>query len=147
MATARLGGGRHQSLARRRAFAHTAPVPSRAVLCLAVLTGWLAAGPTSAGAKELDLAKLARCISGSGAVFYGAHWCPKCQQQKDYFDGYAYLLPYVECYDGPKADGMNARCKKAGIHGFPTWVLPDGSVETGAREPRSLAADTGCPDR
>jgi thiol-disulfide isomerase/thioredoxin len=104
-------------------------------------------GSSRARARQQDLAELARCIAGSGAVFYGAHWCPICKMQKEYFDGYAHLLPYVECYDGPKANGMNARCKKVGIEKFPTWVLPDGSVKSGALQPRSLAADTGCRER
>jgi hypothetical protein len=93
---------------------------------------------------DADLGSLARCISASGAIFYGAHWCPVCAKQKEYFDGYAYLLPYVECYDGPKKDGRNARCKKLGIEHYPTWVFPDGSVQTGARTPENLAAKTGC---
>ncbi len=104
----------------------------------------LGTGSAAAGA-ELDLAGLASCISDSGAIFYGAHWCPVCRKQKEHFDGYSYLLPYVECFDGPKDDGMNAKCTEADIKSFPTWVLPDGSVKTGAQTPEALAAATGCP--
>ena len=105
----------------------------------------LGAGPAAARAdRQRELSELARCIHDSGAIFYGAHWCPVCRKQKEHFDGYAYLLPYVECYDGPKDDGMNAQCKKAGIHHFPTCVFPDGSVETGAQTPEELAEQTGC---
>jgi hypothetical protein len=121
-------------------------VSSRTGLQLAAVTALalLCAGPAAAG-SELDLAGLASCISDSGAIFYGAHWCPVCRKQKEHFDGYAYLLPYVECYDGPKDDGMNAECKKAGIESFPTWVFSDGRTETGAETPEALAAATGCP--
>jgi large repetitive protein len=101
----------------------------------------------AANARQVDLAGLARCVSASGAIFYGAHWCPICAKQKEYFDGYAYLLPYVECYDGPKKDGRNAQCKKLDIEHYPTWVFPDGRVETGADTPEELAAKTGCPLR
>lgn len=118
------------------------------MLRFTTLAGLALLGAVPAGAdgefQGADLAVLARCIAGSGAVFYGAHWCPVCRKQKESFDGYAYLLPYVECYDGPKADGTNARCKDEGIKSFPTWKFPDGRVETGARTPFSLAADTGC---
>ena len=107
----------------------------------------LALAGAAPSAADVDLAALARCIRESGAVFYGAHWCPVCRKQNEYFDGYAYLLPYVECYDGPKAGGMNATCKSEGIDRFPTWVFPDGTVKTGARDPRSLAAATGCSAR
>ena len=114
---------------------------ARTRLAATIVLALLAAAPAAA---DVDLAALARCIRESGAVFYGAHWCPVCRAQKDDFDGYAYLLPYVECYDGPKSDGMNQTCKREGIDRFPTWVFPDGSRKTGAREPKSLAAATGC---
>jgi hypothetical protein len=104
----------------------------------------LSTGSAAAGA-ELDLAGLASCISDSGAIFYGAHWCPVCRKQKEHFDGYSYLLPYVECYDGDKSDGTNDRCKNEGIESFPTWKFPDGSVKTGAQTPEALAVATGCP--
>lgn len=117
-------------------------------LCLAALIALLGGGPAAAGPKrQPNLAQLARCIADRGARFYGAHWCPYCRKQKEYFDGFAYLLPYVECYDGPKSNGMNARCRRAGIQSFPTWVLPNGSVARGIQTPRALAADTGCPLR
>jgi hypothetical protein len=114
------------------------------VLRLAILLGLVLLGMAPAAA-DVDLAGLASCISDSGAIFYGAHWCPVCRKQKEHFDGYSYLLPYVECYDGPKDDGMNEECTKKGIKRFPTWVLPDGSVQTGAQTPEALAAATGCP--
>jgi len=122
-------------------------VSLRIILRLAAAAGLalLCAGP-AAGA-ELDLAQLASCISKSGAVFYGAHWCPICAKQKEHFDGYSYLLPYVECYDGPKKDGINETCTKEGIKSYPTWVFPSGSVQTGARTPEELATATGCPLR
>lgn len=123
---------------------------TRMALRLVALTALatLGTGSAAAGAdRELDLAGLASCISDSGAIFYGAHWCPVCRKQKEHFDGYAYLLPYVECYDGPKDDGKNAECTKADIKSFPTWVFSDGSVETGAQTPEALAAATGCPLR
>jgi large repetitive protein len=120
----------------------------RAVQHLAALTALALLGAPPAAAdgevQGADLGVLVRCISASGAAFYGAHWCPVCRKQKEYFEGYAYLLPYVECYDGDKSDGINARCKDEGIDRFPTWKFSDGSVKTGARTPLSLAADSGC---
>ncbi len=119
----------------------------RAVLRRVALTGLalLAAVPALAGEiSGSELATLARCISESGALFYGAHWCPYCRVQKEYFGASADLLPYVECYDGRKADGINALCGDEGIKTFPTWRFPDGRVVTGARSPSQLAADSGC---
>jgi hypothetical protein len=120
-------------------------VALRIQLPLAVAAALALANPAPVPARaDLDLAGLARCIDESGAVFYGAHWCPFCRKQKEHFDGYAHLLPYVECYDGAKSDGMNRVCRKAGIKSFPTWVYPDGRTETGAKTPSALAAKTGC---
>ena len=120
----------------------------RDVLSLAALAGavLLGAAPAVADAeiRGADLGVLARCIAESGALFYGAHWCPYCRKQKEDFAGYDRYLPYVECYDGARAGGMNDRCKAAGIKTFPTWVFPDGTVKTGARTPLALARATGC---
>lgn len=93
---------------------------------------------------EIDLEELAQCIADSGAVFYGAHWCPYCKKQKAYFESYASLLPYVECYDAGKRKGMRSECREAGVKSFPTWHYPDGKVVTGARNPKTLARATGC---
>lgn len=62
------------------------------------------------------------------------------------FGAYADRLPYVECYDGPKREGMNDECKEAGIESFPTWHYPDGSVATGSKSPETLAGATGCTE-
>ena len=108
----------------------------------AIALAWIAAAP--AAGDEVDLGALAQCVSESGALFYGAHWCPYCRRQKDYFGEYAGALPYVECYDGPKSDGKNSRCSSEQIESFPTWVFADGTRKSGVRSPQQLAADTDC---
>lgn len=65
---------------------------------------------------------LARHLKDSGAIMYGAYWCPHCQEQKALFGDAARDLPYVEC----DPNGVNARpdlCEKAGVKAFPTWVI------------------------
>jgi hypothetical protein len=117
------------------------PAPEYCAAALAV--GCLLVAP--AGAKKgLDLEELAACIADSGAVFYGAHWCPYCHEQKESFGPYASLLPYVECYEPGKRKGMLAVCREAGVKSFPTWQFPDGSKATGAKSPEALARATGC---
>jgi uncharacterized membrane protein/glutaredoxin len=67
-------------------------------------------------------AALARHLRESGAIMYGAYWCPHCQEQKALFGDAARDLPYVEC----DPNGVNARpdlCEKAGVKAFPTWVI------------------------
>jgi len=65
---------------------------------------------------------LARHLRETGAVMYGAHWCPHCTEQKALFGDAAKDVPYVEC----AADAVNGRpdlCEKAGVKVFPTWVM------------------------
>lgn len=86
---------------------------------------------------------LAQCIADSGATFYGAYWCPHCNNQKKMFGDAADLLPYVEC---STADGKGqlAVCKDAGVTGYPTWEFPDRSRQAGEVPLATLAAKTGC---
>jgi uncharacterized membrane protein/glutaredoxin len=65
---------------------------------------------------------LARHLRETGAVMYGAHWCPHCAEQKALFGDAAKDVPYVEC----AADAVNGRpdlCEKAGVKVFPTWIM------------------------
>ena len=64
---------------------------------------------------------LSRHLKNSGAVFYGAWWCPACSKQKALFGAQgAALLPYVEC---DQQQGEPQRCIAAKVEAFPTWVL------------------------
>jgi uncharacterized membrane protein len=65
---------------------------------------------------------LAQHLAKSGATFYGAFWCPHCQEQKALFGGAASGLPYVEC-DPKGAGAQPERCERAGVRVFPTWVI------------------------
>ena len=65
---------------------------------------------------------LAQHLAKSGATFYGAYWCPHCQEQKALFGGAASSLPYVEC-DPKGAGAQTGRCELAGVRVFPTWVI------------------------
>jgi len=119
---------------------------------LALAWALLALAATAAHAEvrihnDLDLGELASCVSDSGALYYGAHWCPMCRKQNAYFEGYSDALPYVECYDGPKSWGMNETCRSEDVKAFPTWIFGDGSVRRGALSPLALASATGCLDR
>lgn len=121
-------------------------MPRRLALLLAGLA-LLASAPAAAergGGADLDLEELAECVSDSGAVYYGAWWCPQCRRQNELFGDHADDLPYFECYDGPRSGGMNDDCRRAGVRGFPTWVLPDGSELRGRQSPARLAAATDC---
>jgi len=87
--------------------------------------------------------KLATCLKASGAKFYGAFWCPHCNDQKAMFGDAVKELPYIEC-STPDGRGQTPVCAAANITGYPTWVFADGSTLSGAIEPKELAAKTGC---
>jgi thiol-disulfide isomerase/thioredoxin len=85
---------------------------------------------------------LAQCIAQSSTTFYGAFWCPHCEEQKTKFGTGAQYLPYVECSLPNQAE--NATCTAAGIVSYPTWQFKDGSRSVGVQTPAQLAAKTGC---
>lgn len=101
--------------------------------------------PASSGelVAPARLDRLANCLRRSGAVFYGASWCPHCAEQRRSFGVAATRLPYVECsVDGTK-DRTRA-CEAANIRGFPTWIFADGTQRIGFVQPGELAELSGC---
>jgi thiol-disulfide isomerase/thioredoxin len=84
-----------------------------------------------------------QCLKEKGAVFYGAFWCPHCQNQKKVFGKSAKFLPYVEC-STPDGRGQIALCQQKKIDGYPTWEFADGSREIGEVSLQKLAEKTGC---
>lgn len=86
-----------------------------------------------------------QCLADSGAVFYGAFWCPHCQAQKRIFGASARLLPYVEC-STPDGQGQLQACTDKGVRQYPTWTFAGTTtVLTGERTLEELASITGCP--
>ena len=95
----------------------------------------------------LEEKTLAEHLKEKGVLFYGASWCPHCQEQKRLFGASAKRLPYVECnLAGPNAPQASA-CTQAGVDTYPTWFINGrryavGQVLTLAE----LANATGFPD-
>ena len=84
----------------------------------------------------------AQCINDSGAKFYGAYWCPHCNDQKALFGKSAKKLPYIEC-SLPNRGGQNALCNEINIESYPTWIFPDGS-RSNFLTLTQLSEKTGC---
>jgi len=99
-----------------------------------------AAGPEGASPYQLALA---RHLAQTKAVFYGAYWCPHCQEQKHKFGGAAGLLPYVEC-DPKGTNSQTERCERAGVKSFPTWVIGSVRLE-GVQSLEALAEASAFP--
>lgn len=97
--------------------------------------------------KIAKLDEFAQCIKDSGAVFYGAFWCPHCQSQKQMFKtmlGNAEKnLPYVEC-SAPDGRSQIQACKDANIQVYPTWKFADGTTKEGQLTFQEIASLTGC---
>jgi hypothetical protein len=104
------------------------------------LASWLIMTPGKPG--KLDA--FATCIKESGAIFYGAFWCPHCQNQKALFGSSAKLLPYVEC-STPDGRGQLPLCTDAGVTSYPTWKFGTSTIETGELSLERLSELTVCP--
>lgn len=77
----------------------------------------------AAGPEDPYLRALAEHLAASGAHFYGAYWCPHCEDQKELFGASAHRLPYVECSPHGRRGPRATECVAAGIGGYPTWII------------------------
>lgn len=97
---------------------------------------------TSGGSEYVPFAQ---CLTEKGATFYGAYWCPHCQEQKGLFGSAMEDVHYVECaLPGGSGAGQTKACDDAEIQSYPTWEFADGSRETGVLPLSQLASKTGC---
>jgi len=95
----------------------------------------------AAGPEDPQLQGLANHLTETGAKFYGAYWCPRCQEQKALFLSSAKRLPYVECSSGGRGSALTPPCVKADIKSYPTWIIGDQRL-TGLQSPKDLARAT-----
>jgi uncharacterized membrane protein len=106
----------------------TAPVPLLFILVLHLsYTGVIGGFST----PEDPVARaLADHLTKTGARFYGASWCPHCQQQKRSFGSAAARLPYIECSpQGTQGSPQAQVCREAKIESYPTWVINGERIE------------------
>ncbi|MGH7366095.1 MAG: vitamin K epoxide reductase family protein [Candidatus Rokuibacteriota bacterium] len=124
---------------RRPGLAAFLPGALAAAVLVPVAAAFIYAMPAGGGAGFEGA--LARHLRESGAVMYGAYWCPHCTEQKALFGDAATNVPYVEC----AADGVNGRpdlCEKVGVKTFPTWIMGTERRE-GVQSLSALAAFSG----
>jgi len=88
------------------------------------------------------LKALAEHLDETGARYYGAYWCPNCQQQRRLFGRSADRLPYVECTPNGRGGVVAFECVSAGIAGYPTWII-DGRRYQQVLTPDELARYSG----
>ena len=84
----------------------------------------------AAGPEDPHLKALAAHLHDSGARFYGAYWCPACQEQKELFTASVERLPYIECTPQGRGGPRAVDCLTRNIEQYPTWII-DGQRHTG----------------
>ncbi len=84
----------------------------------------------------------AQCLTDAGAKFYGAFWCPHCNDQKALLKN-SKQLPYIECSTLDR-QSQTPPCIDAGITSYPTWTFVDGSKVEGVMDLEKLADKTRC---
>jgi len=83
-----------------------------------------------------------QCLDESGAVMYGAYWCPACLEQKRLL-GNSKQIPYLEC-SLPNRGGQNQLCNGEGIESYPTWDFANDERVIGVIKIEDLESRTGC---
>lgn len=109
------------------------------LLVVGVLFAWqndLLAPP-----EDPRLRALAIHLDESGARYYGASWCPSCQEQHDLFGRSADRLPYVECSPNGRGGMVAFECVANDVSGYPTWII-DGQRFQRVLTPDELARYT-----
>ena len=110
-----------------------------AILVLIGAGGYYYKKPITPGKFDV----FAQCLKDKGAVFYGAFWCPHCQNQKAMFGKSEKFLPYVEC-SAPNGQSQLQICNDKDIKGYPTWIFADETRLDGEIPLEKLAEKTGC---
>ena len=77
----------------------------------------------AAGPEDPHLKGLATHLRDSGARFYGAYWCPACQEQKKLFTASVDRLPYIECTPEGRGGPRAVDCLTQNIEQYPTWII------------------------
>jgi uncharacterized membrane protein/glutaredoxin len=117
-----------------------------AAAILLVHANYVAPQPEATGPEDPMIRALAEHLTEEGVIFYGASWCPHCQEQKRLFGNSAGRLPYVECsLGGPNAPQSTA-CRRAGVQSYPTWVINGRATVGQVLTLAQLAEASGFPD-
>ena len=114
------------------------PIGTALVLVLGLHLHYGGVFDPAAGPEDPYLKALAIHLEDSGARFYGAHWCPLCQEQKARFLASAGRLPYVECTPEGRGGVRAVDCLTQNVQAYPTWII-DGRRYTEVMSPQRLA--------
>ena len=106
------------------------PIGAAVVVVLGLHLHFSGVFDPAAGPEDPHLKALATHLHDSGARFYGAYWCPACQEQKKLFTASVDRLPYIECTPEGRGGPRAVDCLTRNIEQYPTWII-DGQRHTG----------------
>lgn len=115
------------------------------ILLLHANYSYVAPQPAPTGPEDPMIRALAEHLTDEGALFYGASWCPHCQDQKRLFGASASRLPYIECSTGGRDAPQSPLCSNAGIQSYPTWIIGGRAVVGEVLSLAQLAAASEFP--
>ena len=116
-----------------------------AVVILVLHGNYIAPQAEPAGPEDPKIRALAEHLSEEGVLFYGASWCPHCQEQKRLFGASASRLPYIECSPAGQNAPQSPSCNRAGVQTYPTWVIDGRAIVGQVLSLAQLADATGFP--
>lgn len=95
-----------------------------AILIILVVIGIGFISNKAQGPGKLDA--FAQALKSGGAEFYGAFWCPHCQDQKAKFGTSKKYLPYIECSNPDQSP--NKICLDKKVESYPTWMFTQNGI-------------------
>jgi uncharacterized membrane protein len=116
-----------------------------ALVILILHANYAAPQAEPAGPEDPMTRALAEHLTEQGVLFYGASWCPHCQEQKRLFGASASRLPYIECSPGGRTAPQLPSCNRAGVKSYPTWVINGRAIVGEVLSLAQLADATGFP--
>jgi uncharacterized membrane protein len=117
-----------------------------AVVIVVLHANYVAPQAEPTGPEDPMIRALAEHLTEEGALFYGASWCPHCQEQKRLFGASVDRLPYIECSLGGPNAPQSAACRTAGVQTYPTWVINGRAIVGQVMSLAQLADASGFPD-
>jgi hypothetical protein len=117
-----------------------------AALVILVLHGnYVTSQAEPSGPEDPKIRALAEHLADQDVLFYGASWCPHCQEQKRLFGASASRLPYIECSPAGPNTPQAPSCSRAGVKSYPTWVINGRAFAGQVLTLAQLAAETSFP--
>lgn len=98
----------------------------------------------TAAPEDPKVRALAEHLAKTDAKFYGAYWCPHCEDQKLMFGASAHRLPYIECSPQGARGPLAKICSDVRIERYPTWII-GGSRREGVLTLTELARYSAFP--